>query len=115
MFKNLKNNNYRKLKSINNSDYLDKKFFEEFENLYKYDNYFNKSKKKIHSRNINPYIKSILSKNFSQVIYPYELKYKKVKSNNFFDCFSDERFNNLLKSNNFKSRKLFHKIFFKNN
>ena len=115
LFKNLKNNNYRKLKKINNSDYLDKKFFEEFENLYKYDNYFNKSKKKIHSRNINPYIKSILSKNFSQVIYPYELKYKKVKSNNFFDCFSDERFNNLLKSNNFKSRKLFHKIFFKNN
>ena len=105
------------IKKRNNSNFFNNNYFEEFENLYKYDNYFNKSKMKNHSRNLNfnshplKNVRSILSKNFSQVIFPYEVKYKKIKSNYFFnDSFSDEKSNNLLKSNNFKFRKIFNKI-----
>ncbi len=55
-------------------------------------------------------IKRILSKNTSEIIYPYEMKYKKVKTCNFFnESFSNGNYSNLLKSNNFNYRKLFNK------
>ena len=53
-------------------------------------------------------IKSILSKNTSEIVYPYEIKYKKVKTCDFFnESFSNGNYCNVLKSNNFNYRKLF--------
>ena len=54
-------------------------------------------------------IKIILSKKPQHNIYPYELKYRKIESNNFFnnDSLLEDNQNNSFNKNNFNYRKIF--------
>ena len=54
-------------------------------------------------------IKIILSKKPQHDIYPYELKYRKIESNNFFnnDSLLEDNQNNSFNKNNFNYRKIF--------
>ena len=130
-FKNsiIKNKKYNYFNnSLLDSLLLERKFKKE--NLYSssliknqnFENNFNDNSENINdSRNINflnstsrsnfykGNIKIILSKKPQHDIYPYELKYRKIKSNNFFnnDSLLEDNQNNSFNKNNFNYRKIF--------
>ena len=130
-FKNsiIKNKKYNYFNnSLLDSLLLERKFKKE--NLYSssliknknFENNFNDNSENINdSRNINflnstsrsnfykGNIKIILSKKPQHDIYPYELKYRKIESNNFFnnDSLLEDNQNNSFNKNNFNYRKIF--------